>query len=155
MKRPHFLAASALARFVVVALQATIMLVFAALAFDVQVRGSLVAFAAVAATGTLTFAGIALLVAARPTNTEVAAGLMNIPMLPMMFLSGVFFSASHFPDWLQPAIRALPLTALIDALRRIANEGTGLDQDVLTRLGILAVWGVLTMGLALKLFKWS
>jgi ABC transporter DrrB family efflux protein len=154
MKRSHFLGAQALQRFLVVALQAIGMLVFARLAFGVQVRGSVLVFAAVAVVGTLTFAGIALLVATRARNTEVAAGIMNIPMLPQMFLSGVFFSYAKFPDWLQPAIKALPLTALLDAFRRVANEGKGLES-VLPQLGVLAVWGAITGVLALKLFRWS
>ncbi len=79
---------------------------------------------------------------------------MNIPMMPMMLLSGVFFSSSKFPDFLQPFIKALPLTALIDALRRIANEGGG-ATEIARELVVLAVWGVVTLGLALRFFKWS
>jgi ABC transporter DrrB family efflux protein len=154
MKRGHFLAAAALGRFVVVTLQATVMLVFAALFFGVKVRGSIPAFACVAAVGTVAFAGVALLVASRPRNTEVAASLMNIPMMPMMFLSGVFFSSSNFPDWLQPFIKALPLTALIDAFRRIANEGLGIES-VVRELAILVAWALVTLGLSMKLFRWS
>ena len=154
MRRSHFLLAQALQRVCVVSLQATVMLVFALIAFKVEVQGPILAFVTVAAVGTLSFAGLGLLVGARPSNTEVAAGLMNIPMMPMMFLSGVFFSSSNFPDFMQPFIHALPLTALIDAFRRIANEGKGLES-VGQELAVLLVWGVGTLGLALKLFKWS
>jgi ABC-type multidrug transport system permease subunit len=95
-----------------------------------------------------------LLVASRPKRTEVAAGLMNIPMIPQMIVSGVFFSSARFPEVVQPLIRALPLTALNDALRRIANEGGGL-ASVARELCVLAAWGIGTLLLALKLFRWS
>lgn len=154
MSRSHFLGAQAVGRMLVVALQATVMLVFSYFAFGVEVKGSLLAFALVAAVGNLTFGGIGLLVGSRVRNTEVAAGIMNIPMLPMIFLSGVFFSASNFPDVVQPLIRSLPLTALIDAFRRIANEGGGLES-VWKELVVLVVWCVGTMIVALRIFKWS
>ncbi|MBI3725388.1 ABC transporter permease [bacterium] len=154
MRRWHFLAAHAIHRYLVVALEAVLMVGFSAVAFGVTVRGSYLAFAVLSTLGTFAFAGIALLVAARPRNTEVAAGLMNIPMLPMIVLSGVFFSSTRFPEWLQPFIKALPLTALIDSLRRITNEGAGLEA-CMRELAVLLAWGLLTGALALRFFLWS
>ena len=86
--------------------------------------------------------------------SETASGLMNLVTLPMTVVSGVFFSASHFPGWLQPLLRALPLIALIDGLRAISIDGAGV-----TSLGaqglVLAVWGVGSFALALRLFRWT
>ena len=65
----------------------------------------------------LAFASLGLLLSARPRTVEGVSGLMNLVMLPMWIFSGVFFSSSRFPDAVQPLIRALPLTAVIDALR--------------------------------------
>ena len=53
---------------------------------------------------------------------------MNLVMLPMWIFSGVFFSSSRFPDAVQPLIRALPLTAVIDALRATMLRGAGPAQ---------------------------
>jgi ABC-type multidrug transport system permease subunit len=117
-------------------------------------RGSWLLFALAASLGTFTFAGIAILVAARPRTTEVAAMVMNLPMLPQMVLSGVFFSAARFPDWLQPFVQALPLTALNDAMRAIANEGAG-PAEVALELAILAAWALAAMLVGLRLFRWS
>jgi ABC-type multidrug transport system permease subunit len=80
--------------------------------------------------------------------------LANIIMLPMWILSGTFFSSARFPDAVQPAIRALPLTALNETLRAIINEGAGLSA-VLPQLGIVAAWGVVTFFVALKIFRWK
>jgi ABC-type multidrug transport system permease subunit len=103
--------------------------------------------------GAASFAGIGLLVASRAKNTETANGLVNLVQLPMYLLSGVFFSASRFPDWAQAPLRFLPLTALNDALRAVINEGSSLPALWLP-IAILAGWGLVSGGLALKLFKW-
>ncbi len=156
MKRWQFLLAAAIHRFLIVAVEAVLMFGFAMLAFGVPLKGSLVAFALFSSIGVFSFGCLALLVAARPRNTEVAAGIMNIPMLPQMFMSGVFFSSSKFPDWMQPFVKALPLTALIDGMRRLANEGEGLGLESVQReLVVLGVWAVITLVLALRLFRWS
>jgi ABC-2 type transport system permease protein len=78
---------------------------------------------------------------------------MNVAMLPMWLLSGVFFASSNFPDAAQPFIRALPLTALNDALRAVMLEGRGLGA-IVTEMTTLAAWGLTTFVLALKLFRW-
>jgi ABC-type multidrug transport system permease subunit len=84
---------------------------------------------------------------------EGASGLMNLAMLPMWIFSGVFFSASRFPQAIQPLIQALPLTAVINALRANVLRGAGL-QAVASELGIILAWMVVSFALALKLFRW-
>ena len=75
---------------------------------------------------------------------EAASGLMNLVMLPMWILSGIFFSASRFPAVLQPIVRALPLTAAIDALRGNMLQGMNLAQ-LTTQMAILLTWLVLAV----------
>jgi ABC-type multidrug transport system permease subunit len=72
----------------------------------------------------------------------------------MWLLSGVFFSSERFPDAFQPLIRVLPLTALNEALRAIMNEGHGLVA-ILPQITILAVWGLVSFVVALKIFRWQ
>ena len=64
---------------------------------------------------------------------------MNLLQVPMWILSGVFFSAQRFPEIVQPLIRALPLTAVIDALRAHMLQGASLVQ-VGPQLATLGVW---------------
>jgi ABC-2 type transport system permease protein len=94
-----------------------------------------------------------LLVASRAKTIESVSGLMNLIMLPMWILSGVFFKSSNFPDWSQPVIQALPLTALNDALRGVMLEGKSLPELWLELL-ILGVWGLIPFVVALKIFRW-
>jgi ABC-2 type transport system permease protein len=79
---------------------------------------------------------------------------MNLVMMPMFVLSGVFFSATHFPQAMQPLINALPLTALNDSLRAVIVDGAGLAA-VVKPLLVLAVWGVVSFVAGLKLFRWA
>lgn len=91
--------------------------------------------------------------ASRAENTQTVGGLMNLVMMPMFVGSGVFFSSGHFPKALQPFIHALPLTALNDALGAVVSEGAG-PAAVARPCALLAVCGVVSFGLALKLFRW-
>jgi ABC-type multidrug transport system permease subunit len=79
---------------------------------------------------------------------------MNLVTLPMTVLSGVFFSASHFPGWAQPVLKALPLTALIDGLRAISIDGAGVGALLGPAL-VLVLWGAGSFALALRLFRWT
>ena len=55
---------------------------------------------------------------------------------------------------MQPFIRALPLTALNDALRAVINEGRPLTT-LARELVVMVSWGVIPFGLSLKLFRWQ
>jgi len=78
---------------------------------------------------------------------------MNLVMLPMWILSGVFFSASRFPAVVQPFVRALPLTAAIDALRGNMLQGTNLGESF-AQVGILLAWFVIPFAISLRIFRW-
>ncbi len=103
--------------------------------------------------GALCFAGLGLLTASRVQTVEAVSGLMNLVMLPMWVLSGVFFSSANFPAAMQPFIRALPLTALNDALRGVMLEGASLAA-LAVPVGICLAWGVVSFASALKIFRW-
>jgi ABC-type polysaccharide/polyol phosphate export permease len=85
---------------------------------------------------------------------EGVSGLMNLVMLPMWILSGVFFSASRFPQAIQPLIQALPLTAAVDAMRGNMLEGMRLGQ-MMAPVGILLAWLVLPFAVSLRIFRWK
>ena len=84
---------------------------------------------------------------------EGVSGLMNLVMLPQWIFSGVFFSSGNFPDVVQPVIKALPLTAVNDALRANMLEGTSLS-GLGVEMAIIAGWLVVTFAVAMKLFRW-
>ncbi|QEG24700.1 ABC transporter permease [Mariniblastus fucicola] len=154
MKRTHFLLSMLLSRLVFMIPQIVILLVFAYLCFGVRVYGSWPALAIVILFGAFEFAAIGLLVGSRARTAETASGLMNLVMLPMWTLSGIFFSYERFPEIVHPIIRLLPLTPVIDALRAIMSDGKTL-VDVLPEIGVIAVWCVVPFFLALAIFRWN
>jgi len=154
MRRSHFLLGLMLSRLLFLVLEVVALVGFGRAVFGVVVHGSLVSLAVILLVGAMTFAGLGLLVAARPKSIEAVSGWMNFVMLPMWLLSGSFFSYARFPEVMHPFIRALPLTALNDAVRSVMNEGAPLPES-LTELGVLLVWGGLSFVVALKIFRWQ
>jgi ABC-type multidrug transport system permease subunit len=153
MPRTSYLFSHLLARLMFLVLEVMALLAFGWLVFGVTSAGPLWQVGLLALIGAFTFAGLGLLIASRARTIEAVSGLMNVAMLPMWLLSGVFFASTNFPEAAQPFIRALPLTALNDALRAVMLEGRGLSQ-LGPELGVLAAWGLGSFGLALKLFRW-
>ena len=122
MRRRDYLLAQLLGRLVFLCIEVGALLGFGTLVFGVPIRGSLALLTVSCLVGALAFGGLGLLVASRANTVEAVSGLLNLVMLPMWLLSGVFFSSSNFPDAMQPFIRVLPLTALNDALRAVMLE---------------------------------
>ncbi len=154
MRKTDFLMGILLSRLLFMVPEILVLLVFARLAFGVVIQGSLLALIVLILLGALAFAGIGLLVASRARTLEAVSGLMNLVMLPMWVLSGIFFSSERFPEAMQPFIQALPLTPLNDALRAVTLEGTPLPQ-LWSQAAILAAWAVGSFVLALRWFRWN
>jgi ABC-type polysaccharide/polyol phosphate export permease len=153
MSRTHYLLSHLLWRLMILVVEVAVPVGFGALAFGVPIRGSLVELLVICVFASLTFSALGLLIASRAKTIEGVSGLMNLTQVPMWILSGVFFSAQRFPDLVQPFIQALPLTAVIDALRAHMLQGARL-VDLGPQLGVLGAWLVVCFGLALKLFRW-
>ena len=153
-RKSHLLGAQLLSRLIFLGPEAGALLVFAWLLLDVPMRGTLAALGAVSLLGALAFTGLGLLTAARPRTIEGVSGLMNLTMVPMWVFSGIFFSTERFPAWIQPFVQALPLTALNNALRGVMLDGASLVALGPALLN-LALWGVLSFVVALKIFRWQ
>jgi ABC-2 type transport system permease protein len=153
MSRPQFLASFVLSRLTFLIVEVALLVGFAVFAFGVPIRGSLLVLASICMLSALSFASLGLLLAARPRTVEGVSGIMNVVMLPMWIFSGVFFSSSRFPDAVQPLIQALPLTAVIDALRATMLRGAGVSE-VLPELAVISAWLVVSFVLAVRLFRW-
>jgi ABC-2 type transport system permease protein len=106
------------------------------------------------AIGLIIFMGFGFTVSGIAKNESSVPPLSNIITLPQFLLSGTFFSITAFPTWLQYISRALPLTHLNDAMRKVAFEGAGLG-DVTHQLLILFAWFVGIYAVAVKTFKWE
>ena len=153
MPRPYYLLSFLLSRILLLVVEVGVLVGFGVLLFHVPVRGSLLNLGVVCLLASLSFSALGLLLASRARTIEAASGLMNVVMMPMWIASGVFFSSQKFPDLMQPVIKVLPLTAVIDALRANMLQGANLAQ-LAPQIGIIAFWLVICFALALKLFRW-
>jgi ABC-type multidrug transport system permease subunit len=154
MRRSDFLLAVMSSRLVLMVAEVGVLLVFGILVFHMPVAGSLWTLLLLGSLGSVAFGALGLLTACRAQKIETASGLINLVMMPMWIFSGVFFSYEHFPAVAQPFIKALPLTALNDALRATILEGASLASQS-ARLLILIVWGGISFFLALRWFRWT
>jgi ABC-type multidrug transport system permease subunit len=153
MPRWQYLAAFMLSRMAMLVIEVLVFLGFARLFFGVPFRGPLWELGLLCVLTLLAFSGLGLLVASRARTIEAVSGLMNLVMLPMWILSGVFFSATRFPAVIQPLVQALPLTAAIDAMRGNMLQGMGLGQ-MMAPVGILLVWFVAPFAVSIRIFRW-
>src|SRR5437762_132562 len=153
MRRSHYLLSFILSRLVFLILEVIALVGFGWLLFGVRVRGSFLTLAGVTILGAFAFAGLGLLVASRARTIEGVSGLMNLVMLPMWILSGTFFSYSRFPTAMIPFVKALPLTALNDALRAVMIDGAAVTA-LGTPIAIVVAWGAVSFVVALRIFRW-
>lgn len=154
MRRGDFLMALTSSRLVLMIIEVGLLLGFGILVFKMRVLGSFVSILLLGTLGAISFGGLGLLTASRAQKIESVSGLINLVMMPMWIFSGVFFSYERFPDIVQPFIKALPLTALNDALRAIILQGASLASQS-ARITVLLIWGAVSFVLALRWFRWS
>jgi len=154
MRRGDFLLALMSSRLVLMIIEVGLLLTLGVLMFHMRVMGSVLAILLWGCVGAIAFGGVGLLTASRAQKIESVSGLMNLVMMPMWIFSGVFFSYERFPSTIQPLIKALPLTALNDALRASILEGTPILHQW-SRLLILGLWGGVSFALALRWFRWT
>ncbi len=154
MRRSDFLLALTSSRLVLMVIEVGLLLGFGVVVFHMRVQGSVLSVVLLGSLGAVAFGSVGLLTACRAQKIESVSGLINLVMMPMWIFSGVFFSYDRFPAIAHPFIKALPLTALNDALRATILEGATLGSQS-GRLLVLAIWGGVSFILALRWFRWT
>jgi ABC-2 type transport system permease protein len=153
MRKSYFLVSLMTVRILMNLIESSLLFLFAWLVFHITIQGSVAGLFAIFISGNIAFGGIAIFVSCRTDNTEIGNGLVNAVVMPMMVLSGVFFSYHNFPDWSIPFIRKLPLTLLADGLRSIFIEGAGFTEVLLPVAVLLSIGGGF-FSVGLRFFKW-
>jgi ABC-type multidrug transport system permease subunit len=153
MPKWQYLASFLISRLTMQTIEVAFFLGFAKIAFGVPFRGPLWQLGLLCLMTSLAFSALGLLVSTRAKTMEAVSGLMNLVMLPMWILSGVFFSATRFPAVIQPIVRALPLTAAIEAIRGNMLQGIGLGQ-MMMQVCLLLAWFIVPFAVSLRIFRW-
>lgn len=153
MRAYEYIVSHLVGRLMVLAAEFAAVMIAGMLIFRFEVYGNFLSYILFAVLGAAAFTALALLCGARTRSIPMISGLTNLISLPMMMLSGVFFSKNNFPDWLIQVSNFLPLTALNDGLRKIALEGQPLSA-LGFETAVLGVYIILGSFAAQRLFKW-
>lgn len=154
MSRTHYLGSYLIWRLMLFPVEVVLPIAFGAIAFGVPIRGSWITITILCLLASMMFSAIGILVGSRARTIEGVSGLMNLIIMPMWVVSGVFFSAQRFPDVVQPIIKALPLTLLLDSLRAVQLQGVSITA-VWFEIAVMTFWLVTAFTAALKLFRWK
>ncbi len=149
----EFLTAQVVSRIFILFFTAIVVFVGCVILFGFECRGSYFDLVIVLFMGSFSLITLGLIVASRSESEEFTGGILNLMTWPMMFLCEVWFSMEGAQPWLQKATHIFPLTHLIDASRRIMNDGAGL-YDVRYQVTILAAMSLLFLLAGSVLFKW-
>ncbi|HEX8996431.1 MAG TPA: ABC transporter permease [Ktedonobacterales bacterium] len=153
--RPSVLIATQiLARVLLSAAQAAVLLGVAVTVFHVQIVGDAWTLALVVALGAMAMLSIGFVIGSFAGNIDMASALTYLISFPMMFLGGTYFPTTSAPAFLTPVIRALPLTYLNDALRGVINNGVSLSS-LHTDLMVLVAWTVIALLASIRAFRWA
>ena len=150
----QIISATALNRIFVGIVTVALMFVVAVVVFDFNMRGDYISFLLFTIISTICLFGFGMAIAGWAKDSNQAAPLSNLVSFPMMFLSGVFFPVFLMPDWLQKVTQFIPLTPVVEGLRRITTEGQTI-LELGPQLAVIAAWTVVIYVIAFKTFRWE
>jgi ABC-2 type transport system permease protein len=157
IRKPYIVLGEAISRMVFALLGAAFLISLGHFAFGFTLINGLTTFAEMlflSALGLIVFMGFGFVVSGIAKSESTIPPLANIVTLPQFLLSGTFFGIENFPTWLQPICKALPLTYLNEAMRKVAFEGASLG-DVGFQILVIVGWGILIYAAAVKVFRWE
>lgn len=157
VRRQTIVLSEGIARMLFQMMGAIIIIAIGHFAFDYTLLHGWITFInmlALCAIGLMVFMGFGFIISGVAKSEASIPPFSNLITLPQFLLAGTFFAIDNFPKWLQPICKALPLTYLNDALRKVAFDGANLwavRVDILVLLG----WGIVIYAVAGRVFKWE
>ncbi|NHN38090.1 ABC transporter permease [Pseudomaricurvus alcaniphilus] len=148
-----FLAAQMLSRLIIMLAVSCIVYVATDFFLNFLMLGNYFTLFLIAVLGNLCLLSLGLIIASRTANEELANGLLNFLIFPMLLLSEVWFSLDGAPAWMSSAAQLLPLTHMVQAARSVMIEGASLmdvSHHLLAMLGMTALF----LSISAAIFKW-
>jgi ABC-2 type transport system permease protein len=105
--------------------------------------------------GAATFCALGLAVSAFVPNADAAPAVVNAAILPLLFISNVFFPLQNAPEWINVVSEIFPVRHFADAMLRIYDVntlGAGFSNG---DLAVMAIWGVIGLFVAARFFSWE
>lgn len=154
LKIKNFLIAEVLSYLIIAIIQITLIILVARLLYGVQVYGNYFYIYLLCFMGTIIFLNLGFSVAGWAKSVNAAESMSNVIAMPMMFLSGVFFPGEALPAWAYAVTKYLPLSPLIEALRKVSIDGANLVA-IADKLWIILAWVVVSFFIAWKSFRFD
>ena len=134
----------------------TLMFVVAVAGFGVHIYpGRLPAAVVTLVLGGAALSALGVFVSTFVKKADSAPAVANLTMFPILFLSGIFFPTTNFPDWLKQVVDIFPVSHLVHAFTYCFSPfGTG-SGFIAKDLGVLAIWFVAASVLAVRRFRFE
>jgi ABC-2 type transport system permease protein len=133
-----------------------VMFAIGALLYDVQIAGAAVGPALTTlVVSAAAFCALGLAVTAIIPTGEASPAVANATVLPVTFISGVFFPVDDAPAWVRTLGDIFPVKHAVDAMVAAFNPLPGGHEYRWVDLAVIAAWGVGGMLLALGFFRWE
>ena len=129
---------------------------FGAAFYDVDLpTDTLAAFLLSVGVAGAAFCALGLAITIRIPNIDAAPAIVNALVIPGSFISDVFAPYENVPRWLQWVADFLPLKHTVDTMTASFNPEPGQSAYQWFDLGIVTVWGIFGLVMALLFFRWE
>jgi ABC-2 type transport system permease protein len=113
------------------------------------------AIAVTIAIGASTFCALGYALVTAINSADSAQPVIQMVMLPLYFISGVFVPEAQIPHWLREIANLFPVRHLQQALLKAFNPHTVGAGFAWTDLLVLALWGAIGLAIAVRRFGWQ
>jgi ABC-2 type transport system permease protein len=151
----QLIAAYVLTRLLLVLVQSAVIVATAVLLYGAEFSwGGLLTALPLAAMGGLVFLALGQLISAGASTSGAAGAIGQVVYFPLMFVSNLFVPIEQLPAWLARISTWTPATMLVDLVRPALVPIPARQSTAITLAG-LAVYGLVAMVLAARLFRWE
>jgi len=135
---------------------AVVLIALGAILYGARVPGRTIpAVALTIALGSIAFCALGYALVTAITSADSAQPVLQLVMLPLYFISGVFVPSANIPRWLTDVADVFPVRHLQQALLKAFNPYTTGAGFAWRDLVIIAVWGAVGFVIAVRRFGWS
>lgn len=122
--------------------------------FDVDAPANVGKIAVAVLVGAATFAALGLAFTAIVPNPDAGPPMVNLSILPMLFISDVFLPADRASDWIQTFADVFPIKHFAELMHGAYEVLPGAEWES-NDLLVVAIWGVAGLLLAVRFFSWE
>lgn len=135
---------------------AAVVVALAVALFDVTLHGANAwAIVLSIAVAIVCLSAVGVAVASFVRRTDAALAIAFGTMLPLAFISGVFFPSSYGPQWLRALANAFPLRPLAGSIEFAFDPHHTGSPFSGYRIGVIAAWTAVAVIVALMHFRWD